>query len=236
MSFEDLHHGLSPLQPADHALIAATCRLHAGLLAEVAGECLVVRPAPSHWKTGVLASDALQTLADCWNGAASALAGSRVRLALHIDALSALRSTEQIAALLDRTDNAHVGLALDTAEVTIAGHDALQLYERFSARVFHLHFKNALARDTQEEYRLPNAERALLQAGGSRGIPRWFGELGHSQGLIDFPGLVARLRADRYAGWIVVESDKGPAPVATGVLLNGWTVQRMLDPPAPGAR
>ena len=232
MSFEDLHHGLSPLQAADHAGIAATCGLHARFLAEVGGECLVVRPAPSFWKSGALSTEALQTIADCWNAAASALAGTSVRLALHVDALSALRSAEQIAALLAATDSSRVGLAIDTAEVTIAGHDATQLYERFAARVFHLHLKNALARDTLGEYQLPNAERALIQAGGTRAIARWFGELEHPQGLVDFPTLIARLRAHRYGGWLVVESDKGPAPIATGVLLNGWTVQRRLDPPA----
>jgi inosose dehydratase len=237
LSFEDLHHGLSPVDVADHALIVKTCRLHAQFLGEVGGECLVVRPTPSFWKIGALSPGMLQTIADCWNAAAHAIAGTGVRLAMHVDALSALRAVEDIHALLDLTDAGRVGLAIDTAESTIACLDPAQLYARFAPRVFHFHFKNALARDEQGEYRLVNAERAMLQAGGHRGIARWFGELEHPSGLVDFPGHVASLRTHGYTGWIVVESDKGPAPIATGVLLNGWTVQRVLDPqaPSPGA-
>ena len=52
-------------------------------------------------------------------------------------------------------------------------------------------------------------------AGGQRRVPRWFGELG--TGLVDWPALMAALRETGYAGWLVVESDKGPAPIASGV-------------------
>jgi inosose dehydratase len=31
-----------------------------------------------------------------------------------------------------------------------------------------------------------------------------------------------------YRGWIIVESDKGPAPQATSMLLNSWYVQHVL--------
>jgi len=32
-----------------------------------------------------------------------------------------------------------------------------------------------------------------------------------------------------YRGWIIVESDKGPAPQATSMMLNSWYVQRVLQ-------
>lgn len=232
MSFEDLHHGLLPSNPSDHAQIVATVRLHAELLPKVGGEILVVRPAPSFSREGAMTPERLRTIADCWTAAGKVAGEHGVRLALHVDALSAFRTADEIEALLAATPDAHVGLAIDTAEVTIAGHDPLALYERCRGRVFHFQFKNALARDELGEYRQPNAERVLIQCGGERRIARWFGELDHREGLVDFRALVAALRRDRYAGWIVVESDKGPAPIASAVLRNGWYVQNVLDPAA----
>lgn len=229
MSFEDLHHGLSPTRPDDHALIAQTAGLYARFLRQVRGECLVVRPLPSYWKEGPLTRERLQAAATCWNAAGRVALDEGIRIALHVDALSALRTTDEIDEMLSLTSPSAVGLALDTAELTIAKHDPLLLYERYGGRVFHVHFKNALAVDTLDEYRLQNAERAMLQTGGQRGIARWFGELGHADGLVDFQRLAGALRERAYSGWVVVESDKGPAPVATGVLLNGWYVQRMLN-------
>ena len=68
----------------------------------------------------------------------------------------------------------------------------------------------------------------MILAGGSREIPRWFGELG--SGLVDFKALTAAIKELRYEGWIIVESDKGPQPVASSVMLNSWYVQNVLLP------
>jgi inosose dehydratase len=103
----------------------------------------------------------------------------------------------------------------------------IALYRRYHARVRHFHFKDALAVDSLNEYRLPNAERALIGAGGERAIPRWFCEMGTPEGLVDFPGLLAAMQELGYAGWVIVESDKGPAPIASSIMLNGWYAQRM---------
>jgi inosose dehydratase len=144
-----------------------------------------------------------------------------------VDALSALRTAEELERLMALCDRDKVGLCFDTAELTIAGHDVVALYRRFHERVWHVQFKDALAVDTLDEYRLQNAERALVAAGGERGIQRWFGEMG--TGLVDFPALLAAMRELGYAGWIIVESDKGPAPIATGMMLNSWYRQHVLD-------
>jgi len=151
-----------------------------------------------------------------------------VKTVLHLDALSPLRSADELAAWLQRLDAALVGLCMDTAELTIAGHDVAAWYRRFQARVWHIHLKDALAVDTGNEYRAPNAERALLQAGGERRIERWFGELG--TGLVDWTALMGALRETDYAGWLIVESDKGPAPAAASMMQNAWTVRHVLQP------
>lgn len=230
MSFEELHFGLMSTQPADHGRILAQARIHAEMLAELGGEVLVVRPFPSFWKEGALDEARLAAAAACWNAVGAMAASLGLKTALHVDALSALRSVAELERLLELCDATHVGLALDTAELTIAGHDVVALYRRFHQRVLHCHFKDALAVDTLGEYRLPNAERAMIAAGGEREVQRWFGEMG--SGLVDFPALLAAMREHDYAGWIVVESDKGPEPIATGMMLNTWYRRNVLEPAA----
>lgn len=229
MSFEELHFGLMSTQPGDHARIVAQARIHAEMLAELGGQLLVVRPFPSFWKEGALDAERLRVAADCWNQVGAMAASLGLKVALHVDALSALRTEDELEQLLRLCHREHVGLALDTAELTIAGHDVVALYRRFHERVLHFHFKDALAVDTLGEYQLPNAERAMIAAGGEREIQRWFGEMG--TGVVDFPALLAAIREHRYAGWIIVESDKGPEPIATGMMLNSWYKKNVLDRP-----
>jgi inosose dehydratase len=230
LSFEELHHGLMPTRTADHAVILATACRHAEFLAEVGGSCLVVRPFPAFAAEGALDAARMQAAADCWNAVGAMTRALGLHTVLHIDALSALRTTEELDQLLGMTDSACVNLAFDTAELTIAGHDVVDLYRSYHARVRHFHFKDALAIDTLGEYRLPNAERAMILAGGKRNIRRWFSEMGTPEGLVDFPSLLRAMKELGYSGWIIVESDKGPQPAASGMMLNGWYLQRVLKP------
>ena len=227
MSFEEGHFGLKCTARADHAVILAQAGVHARFVAEVGGSYLVIQPIPSFGKEGTLTPAALEAAAELINTLGEANKSLGLSTFLHIDALSALRSTEELHRLLALCPAPHIALALDTAELTIAGHDLVALYRRFHARVGHFHFKDALAIDSLGEYKLPNAERAMILAGGSREIPRWFGELG--TGLVDFKSLMAAMKELNYEGWIIVESDKGPQPVASSVLLNSWYVQNVLN-------
>lgn len=208
----------STLEPADHAGIVASARILARFLEEVGGTCLVVRALPGAWRTGPLASEQLDAAAACWNAVA---AGIGVDLALHVDFLSPLRTLDDLGALLDRTD---AGLALDTAELAIAGIDPVAVAERYGSRVAHVHLKDA--RDVAgDEVWTPNAEPHVLLGGGPRGIERWFWELG--EGTVDLAGVVGALRGHGYDGWWIVESDQSPAPPESA-LLNAWVVQHVL--------
>jgi inosose dehydratase len=228
MSFEELHHGLDCTDRTQHALLLQQATVFARFLAEIGGDCLVVRALPPFCRHDGLGADRMAAAADCWNAVGEASAALGVKTVLHLDAVAALRTTDEMDQWLTLLDPQHVGLALDTAELTIAGHDVVAWYRRFASRVWHVHLKDALAVDTLGEYRLPNAERALLAAGGERRVQRWFGELG--TGLVDFPALMQALRENGYAGWLIVESDKGPAPQAAAMMQNAWTVQHVLQP------
>ena len=235
MSFEELHFGLDPLNEGHWPQLTAIAVMHARALAELGGpgsvgQWLVVRPVAAYGKQGALSPEQLQRLGAAWTAVGKATREHGVGVALHVDALSALRTVADLEAVLSALDPAVGGLAFDTAELAVAGHDVVALYERLHARVVHCHFKDALAVDELAEFRLPNAERALLQAGGARGIRRWFSEMGTPHGRIDFPSLVQAMVRHRYRGWIVVESDGGPAPVAAGIMSNGWFVRHRLLP------
>ena len=227
-SFEEGHFGLDTTSRPDHAVILEQAGKFARFIAEVGGEYLVLQPFAPYWKRGALTPEAIGVAADLINRLGEANRAVGLSTWLHLDALSALRSTQEIDQLLTLCPGPHIGLALDTAELTIAGHDVVPFYRRYHARVGHFHFKDALATDTLGEFRLPHADRAMILAGGEREIPRWFGELG--TGLVDFKALLVAMKELRFAGWVILESDKGPQPVASSVMLNSWYVQNELLP------
>jgi len=135
MSFEEGHFGLKCTARADHAVILAQAGVHARFVAEVGGSYLVIQPIPSFGKEGALTPAALEAAAELINTLGEANKSLGLSTFLHIDALSALRSTEELQRLLALCPAPHIALALDTAELTIAGHDLVALYRRFHARV-----------------------------------------------------------------------------------------------------
>lgn len=225
---EDLTHGDDPTKPGSRDGLVAHARWFSAALAELGGEVLVVRPAPSAANLAEVGDDVIAELAASWTAVADAIAADGVRLAVHFDFYSALRRDDGLERLLQATDS-RVGLALDTAEFTIAGIDPIAFYRAHADRVTHVHLKNAGAVDDLGEFGLPAPEFTLLRAGGSRAVPRWFTELATEPLLVDAPGFVSALAEHGYDGWVVVESDLTPHP-PTSAMLNGWEVQHVLTP------
>ena|SRR5579871_1676023 len=226
-SGEEAWGGGSPLVASDHEGIVNSARPFAVTLSELGGSCLVVRPTPSYWRVAPVTEEKLRIAADCWNRVGEMTLKYGIQTVVHTDFLSAIRSPEHLDRFLSATDPRLVGLDIDTADTTIAGNDPLELYEKYRSRVKHFHFKDTHAKDSLEEYKEPNAEYHLLSAGGKRGIERWYWEMGTPTGLVDFPRLVKALKADNFAGWIIVASDESPDQ-AESVLLNAYYVQRVL--------
>jgi inosose dehydratase len=227
-SMEDLTGPLSPLSADDAPAIVQRAGQLAEALAELGGSVLLVRPTPGAGDVEPLDDAAIGRLAATWEAAGRATAEHGVRLALHVDFLSALRR-DHVPALLDRTDPALVWLAIDTGELTVGGIDPLAIIERYADRIAHVQFKDALAVDDAEEYLQPHAHWTVRVRGGAREIPRWFAEPGADGGIVDFPAITRALRDAGYGGWIVVESDQSPQPAASA-LLAGYLVQRELRP------
>ncbi len=211
----------SAADPGDRDAIVATAALFTDFLADVGGSVLVARPAPSQWQQPLARPGAIDAVARCWEAVGSYARGRGVTLALHVDFLSALRSDDNLDRLLDATDPALVGLALDTAELAVAALDPVAFYRQYRERIVHVQIKNARQADSRDEYALPHAELNLLRGGGSYGEQRWFHDLDTPGGLVDVAGFLDELDATGYDGWRIVESDHSPHPAETA-MHNSW--------------
>lgn len=218
---------LSAANPQHLGEIVELAQGYIELLPQLGGDRLIVRAAPAYWRAPGADAPLIENLAKCWNALAHAAQHSEVKIGLHLDCLSAIRTQATIESLLKATDPSKVGLAIDTAECTIAGLDPVELLNRFAPRVNHLQLKDVINVDEFDEYRLPHAEMQLLSGGGRRGIERWFYEMGVAGGRVDFPAVVRAAHAHGYQGFMVIESDQSPYP-ATSAMLNGWYVKHKL--------
>jgi inosose dehydratase len=226
---EDLTPALSPLEAADQSGIVQRAKWYASALAELGGSVLVAQATPPAGDCGEIDDAAFGRLADCWAAVGRATLDLEVRTALHIDFLSPLREPANLARLMELVDPAVVGLAIDTAEFTVAGVDPAQLIRRYPDRIWHVQYKDALAVDTAREYLVPHAQYSVRQRGGDREIARWFAEPGADGGLVDFTAVTQALIDTGYTGWIVFESDPSPHP-ATSTLLGGYLMQERIRP------
>lgn len=112
-----------------------------------------------------------------------------------------IETPAEVDRLMQHTAPELVGLCLDTGHYQFGGGEPLELYTRYAERIWHVHFKDChpaiAARSRAEEW-------DYFTSVGN-GI---FCELG--QGGVDFPAVIAALRAQNYEGWIVVEQDVLP--------------------------
>jgi inosose dehydratase len=129
-----------------------------------------------------------------------------LRTAFHHHCAGYVETPEETARLLGLTDARLLGLVLDTGHVLFGsgqndGQAVIDALERFAGRIWHVHFKDCqpqvAARARSEGWDYFTALR--------HGV---FCELG--KGAVPFPGVVERLRAHHYQGWIVVEQDVLP--------------------------
>lgn len=225
----EMGRGPDPLDPDALERIVGTALWFADAVHRLGGSTLVVRPVGSAWQTGALGDEQIATLARLWNEVGRRIAEHDVRLALHVDFLSALRLADGIDRLLAATDPALVGLALDTAELAIAGIDPADFFRRHADRVVHIQLKNARHVVDEAEALTPHAEQFVRTEGGHRRIERWFFAPTDEGGLIDFEAFALAVAASRYAGWIIVESDQSPRP-AESTMVSGWYVHKVLRP------
>ncbi len=219
--------GGSPSDPNSYAAIVESVRPSAKFLQAVKGSCLVARPMGSYASEAPVTEEKIKNAAAMWNAVGKMTKEYNVQTALHIDFLCAIHGMADIEKLLEYTNPELVGLAVDTAELAIAGVDPVALYDKHPDRVKHFHFKQACIVDAVSEYKEANAENRMLMGVGKREIERWFWELETPGGLVNFPALMQSIKKHGYGGWIIVESDRSPHPVES-TMMNSWYVQHVL--------
>ena len=124
---------------------------------------------------------------------------SGVRTVIHQHLGTLVETGAEFRELLRRTDPALLGVCLDTGHWRFGtGEDPVDAVRELGSRVWHVHFKDADPAVMAESRR--QGWHGLESTG--HGV---FCELG--RGCVDFPGVLAALRAVGYDGWIVVEQD-----------------------------
>ncbi len=183
---------------ASYAYVHETERCLAGLRVAAQLGCPTLRVRMPLFDPAVGArtqlADARRLLRDL--AAPAADAGVRLLAEQHDGHLSA--SASGALRLVDGCDPAVVGVLFDPANMVQEGGEALRMaIQLLGPYLQHVHVKDArLTASTK-----PDAKR-LLRARGEHT------DLG--QGWVDWPGVIAALRAEGYAGWLSVK-DFGPS-------------------------
>lgn len=123
-----------------------------------------------------------------------------VRLAYHHHMGAYVETPQDVDRLMEVTGE-EVGLLFDSGHMTFAGGDAPAELSKHIGRVCHVHCKDV----RPEVIRLArNRNWSFLQSviNGAFTVP--------GDGAVDFPALVALLRAHGYRGWLVVEAEQDP--------------------------
>lgn len=108
---------------------------------------------------------------------------------------------QEIDRLMSLTDPKLVGLVLDMGHYMFGGGDPLSALQRYSDRIWHVHFKDC---DQQIAQKAKDQNWDYFQS-VSAGV---FCELG--KGSVDFTSILNELKSKNYSGWIVVEQDVLP--------------------------
>jgi inosose dehydratase len=124
-----------------------------------------------------------------------------------------IETADELDRLLARADEATVFLGLDTGHLAWADADATAVCRQYADRTRTLHLK-----DVDEAVRREGAAAGWdYGTFTSRGI---FAELG--EGCVDFPSILADLKARGFDGWLIVETDVTQKPTA----LESATISR----------
>jgi inosose dehydratase len=200
---------------AQHAASEAEAVRTARLLAEVGGpQCLIVLgndpyadPARTLHAGRITAEHGMReaqwrTLVAGANRVARAVREQTgLRTVFHHHIGTWVETPAETERLLAETDPEALGLCFDTGHYRFGGGDPLDGLRRHAGRIWHVHFK---------DHSPQVAERTRREGlGGVEAVGLGvFCELG--KGDIDFPAVLAQLRAVGYDGWVVVEQDVLP--------------------------
>jgi inosose dehydratase len=128
-------------------------------------------------------------------------AATGLRSVIHHHGATYVETPAEIEKFLSLTDPELLGLVFDTGHYMLGGGDPMTGVQTYGDRIWHVHFKDF----DPEVVARADANGWGYQQMIGQGV---FPELG--KGAVDFPAVLAQLKALNYEGWIVVEQDVLP--------------------------
>jgi inosose dehydratase len=128
------------------------------------------------------------------------LLANGMRLGYHNHVGTIVQTVSDIDTFMEVTGPS-VGLTIDTGHITFAGGDPVDIIQRFSDRIVHVHTKD-VRQNILDEALTHNWSflKAVLE--GVFTVP--------GDGCIDFEAVFKQLYKEQYSGWILVEAEQDP--------------------------
>lgn len=148
----------------------------------------------------------MHRLADELHAIGSTAAATGVKLAVHTEAHSCMSYRSDVDLLMTITDPAYVGLCPDSAHLSLAGSDPVEILKSHWERVMIAHWKDALG---PMEMDIPIEPESIMDVHTAhRQYWCWYGE-----GCVDFIGWAEQIARGPSAGRALLELDAVPDPI-----------------------
>ena len=201
-----IHFADPALQAADEARMEDALReLEAvdvgpriAMIADEGSDTLLLNPGRGDDPTHALTPGVFGRLTDSVNRIAELTRRRGLTPSFHPHVSTYVESPSEINRLLDAAD---IDLTFDTGHIALGGGDLSECWKAWRDRVNHVHLKDV---------RPSVMERA--RAEGRRDFGVWWPDVCAplGEGDLDLEEFLARVVADRYLGWMVVEQDRAP--------------------------
>lgn len=187
---------------------------------DIGGENINIMPASGYYGNGPLTREQIRNAAALMNRVGEYASEKGVLPCVHSEFWCAINKydLEEYLSLLDHN---RIGFCLDTAQVAIMGFEPADMYEKYHDIVKYIHLKDASFKNAPDEARFKAG--AEFPDDGER----WFFEPG--VGVVDFKALYQKLKKYEHKGWITLETDGTPDPLAT-MALSRYYIDEVLSP------
>ncbi|MEO1799317.1 MAG: myo-inosose-2 dehydratase [Cyanobacteria bacterium J06629_2] len=126
-----------------------------------------------------------------------------MQLCYHPHVGTGVETLADIDRLMAGTDPKYLKLLLDTGHLYYAGVDPLEVTQKYSDRIKHVHLKNIRKNILDSSIKQGLSFLDSIRA-GSFTVP------GDKEGVIDFAPILEELAKADYEGWLVVEAEQDP--------------------------
>lgn len=168
-------------------------------------------------KEGGTTLEGLKIAAETMNEAAKSCAELGVKACLHPHLGTEIETEEDLDAIMELTDPNYVYFCPDTAHLSKAGMDPVEVMRRYQQRIAYVHLKDVSPEEA-------DAEKFPILS-GNEAMPI-FCELG--LGTLQFESVIDFLKEINYDGWVTVEIDKSTSTPKQSLAICRDFVQNRL--------